>query len=73
MKPLALGVEAAFIQWATRAIDVVLAAEVAGEFPHDSGRVTGGEGVVQNPARVFIRVGADLEVFIQTHGVEDDS
>lgn len=72
MKTLALGVEAAFVEWTTSAIDEVLAAEVAGEFPGHGGGIAGGKRVAQYPTGVFVSVGADFEVFIQAHGVDDD-
>lgn len=68
MVALSLNVQAAFVQGAPDAVLVVLAAEVAGDFPGDVGR----EGVVEDAAGVLGVVGADGAVLVETHVVEED-
>lgn len=69
---LALRVQRALVARAAAAVDVRLAAEVAGQFPGDGAvGVAGGQGVVQQAARRLHLVGADLAGLFHAHVVDE--
>ena len=69
---LALGVESALVERPAHAVPVGFPTQVAADPPGNGGCGPGGESVGDDAAGEFVHVGADLEVFVKTHVVDDD-
>jgi len=73
VEAVALDVQAAFVERAARLVGVVLASEVAGDFPGDGRLVVAAvEDVVHDTTWVLCRVIANAEVLVETHAVDYD-